>query len=235
MMRMTMLGLALSLALPAAALGSGGSTLDLVAVLPPPPASGSLAEQHELQTVLGVQANRTPTDEAAARADTEHSVFRFADVFGSGFDPAKLPHTAAFFVRLAKYDKATLKPVKNYWHRARPPVISAQVKPLAQEKADDWGYPSGHATLGYSEAVLLSNMVPEKRAEIFARADLYGLHRVVMGVHYPSDVEAGRLAGTVIGAELLHDPDWRADYEAAQTELRASLKLPTTPPKDGPG
>ncbi len=235
MMRTTILGLALLLALPAAASGSGGSTLDLAAVLPPPPAAGSLAEQHELQTVLGVQANRTPADEAAARADTEHSVFRFADVFGSSFDAAKLPHTAAFFVRLASFDKAAVKPVKNYWHHPRPPVVSAQVKPLAEEKADDWSYPSGHATLGYSEAVLLANMVPERRAAIFARADLYALHRVVMGVHFPSDVEAGRLAGTVIGAELLHDPDWQADYEAARAELRASLKLPTTPPRNGPG
>ncbi|MFC4526877.1 phosphatase PAP2 family protein [Dyella halodurans] len=235
MMRMTILGLALSLALSAAASGSGGSTPDLVAVLPPPPAAGSLAAQHELQTVLGVQASRTPADEAAARADNEHSVFRFADVFGSSFEAAKLPHTAALFARLVIYDKAAVKPAKIYWHHPRPPIVSAQVQPLAQEKADDWSYPSGHATLGYSEAVLLANMVPEKRAAIFARADLYAQHRVVMGVHFPSDIEAGRLAGTVIGADLLHDPDWQADYEAARLELRAALKLPTTPPKDGPG
>jgi acid phosphatase (class A) len=232
MMRMTILGLALSLALPVAA---DEARLDLVTALPPPPMPGSVAEQHELQIVLDVQAKRTPQDEAAARADTEHSVFRFADVFGNGFQAQALPHTAAFFDRLAKYDKAAIKPVKDYWRHPRPPVLSTQVKPLAQEKADDWGYPSGHATLGYSEAVLLASMVPEQRAAIFARADLYAEHRVVMGVHFPSDIEAGRLAGTIIGAELLHDAEWRADYEAARAELRASLKLPSISPKDGPG
>ena len=233
MMRKTILLLALSLALPAAA-KEGMHAVDLVALLPPPPMAGSLTEQHELQTVLGVQATRTADDAAAARADTEHSVFRFADVFGDSFKPATLPRTAAFFGRVADYDKAAVKSAKNYWHHPRPPVVSPQVQPLAQEKPDDWGYPSGHATLGYSAAVLLSNMVPEKRAAIFARADLYALHRVVMGVHFPSDVEAGRLSGTVIGAELLHDPEWQADYEAARSELRAALGLPAAP-KEGPG
>ncbi|WP_430390251.1 acid phosphatase [Dyella sp. 20L07] len=228
MMRKTILLLAFSLALPVAA-GESMHTVDLVALLPPPPATGSSTEQHELQTVLGMQSSRTPADAAAARADTEHSVFRFADVFGDSFKPAVLPRTAAFFERVADYDKAAVKSAKNYWRHPRPPVTSPLVQPLAQEKPDDWSYPSGHATLGYSEAVLLSNMVPEKRAAIFARADLYAMHRVVMGVHYPSDIEAGRLSGTVIGAELLKSPEWQADYEAARIELRSSLGLSTTP------
>ena len=139
---------------------------------------------------------------------------------------ASLPKTAAFFARVADVDKAEVKDAKLYWRRARPPVTSDQVHPLSQEKPDDWSYPSGHATFGYTTAILLANMVPEKRAAIFARADLYAQHRVVMGVHFPSDVEAGRLAGTVIGAQLLQQADWQADYQAARTELRAALQLP---------
>jgi acid phosphatase (class A) len=205
------------------------AAIELSNLLPPPPAAGSAMARQELQAVLAAQAARTPADEDAARADTEHSVFRFADVFGDSFNAATLPRSAAFFARVAKFDKAEVKVVKDYWHHPRPPVVSPQVRPLAQEKPDDWSYPSGHATLGYSEAVLLANMVPEKRAEIFARADLYAQHRVVMGVHFPSDVEAGRLAGTVISAQLLHQAEWQADYQAARAELRAALHLPASP------
>src|SRR5579859_305116 len=204
------------------------AAIDLASLLPPPPAAGSPAAKQELKTVLGVQATRTHADEEAARADAEHSVFRFADVFGNDFNAGSLPKTAALFERVAKFDKAEVKVAKEYWHHPRPPFVSPKVKPLAQEKPDDWSYPSGHATLGYSEAVLLANMVPEKRAEIFARADLYAQHRVVMGVHFPSDVEAGRLAGTVIGAQLLQQADWQTDFQAARTELRAALHLPTS-------
>jgi len=213
---------------PALADGNGPA-VDLAALLPPPPAAGSPVARQDLQGVLAVQAHRTPAQIAAAQADRLHSVFRFADVFGASFTPGRLPHTAAFFARVVAYDKGEVKAVKAFWHHPRPVLVSHAVHPLSQEQPDDWSYPSGHSTLGYTEAVLLANMVPERRAAIFARADLYAQHRIVMGVHYPSDVEAGRLAGTVLGSRLLTDPAWHADYSAARAELRQALALPFEP------
>lgn len=198
-------------------------------LLPPPPAAGSAAAQHDLDAVLAAQASRTPQDMAAAKADTERSVFRFADVLGGSVQASALPETEAFFERVAELDKASAKDAKMYWKRPRPAVISDQVHPLSKEKPDDWSYPSGHATFGYTVAVLLSNMVPEKRAAIFARADLYAQHRVVMGVHFPSDLEAGKLAGAVIAAQILRDPQWQRDYNAARDELRHVLSLSAAP------
>jgi acid phosphatase (class A) len=208
---------------------SDHALIALSTVLPPPPAAGSAEAGQDLQTVLAVQQSRTTDEQSAAKADTDRSVFRFADALGSTMQAASLPKTTAFFERVAKLDKAEVADAKLYWRRPRPSVTSDQVHPLSKEKPDDWSYPSGHATFGYTTAVLLANMVPEKRAEIFTRADLYAQHRVVMGAHFPSDVEAGRLAGTVVGAELLHQADWQADYQAARTELRAALHLSATP------
>lgn len=228
MKRTALLMLLLLIGQPALADGNG-PVVDLAALLPPPPAAGSAAARQDLQGVLAVQARRTPAEIAAAQADRLHSVFRFADVFGASFTPQKLPRTAAFFARVVAYDKGEVKTVKAYWHHPRPVLVSHAVHPLSQEQPDDWSYPSGHSTLGYTEAVLLANMVPERRAAIFARADLYAHHRIVMGVHYPSDVEAGRLAGTVLGGRLLTDSAWQADYDAARAELRKALALPAAP------
>jgi len=205
------------------------ATLELSNLLPPPPAVGSTAATQDLQVVLATQQTRTADEQSAAKADTERSVFRFADVFGPAMQPATVPKTAAFFDRVARLDKEEVADAKRYWQHPRPSVVSSQVHALSKEKPDDWSYPSGHATFGYTTAILLANMVPEMRAAIFARADLYAQHRIVMGAHFPSDVEAGRLAGTVIGAELLQQPEWQADYQAARTELRAALKLPASP------
>lgn len=226
MNRLTLIPLLLLATLPAFAADGNAPVVDLAALLPPPPAAGTPAARQDLQGVLAMQARRTPVEIAAARADEAHSVFRFADVFGASFTPKQLPRTATFFARVVAYDKGEVKAVKAFWHHPRPALVSHAVHPLSQEQPDDWSYPSGHSTLGYTEAVLLANMVPERRAAIFARADLYARHRVVMGVHYPSDVEAGRLAGTVLGGRLLDDPAWQADYAAARTELRAALQLP---------
>jgi len=48
----------------------------------------------------------------------------------------------------------------------------------------------------------------------------------VMGVHYPSDVEGGRVAGTLIAAKLVGDPAFRAGLGAVRAELRKALALP---------
>lgn len=215
---------------PALADGDARSpVVEVSNLLPPPPAAGSAAAQHDLDAVLAAQASRTPQDMAAAKADTERSVFRFDDALGGSLQASALPKMEAFFERVAELDKASAKDAKLYWKRPRPAVMSDQVHPLSKEKPDDWSYPSGHATFGYTVAVLLSNMVPEQRVAIFARADLYAQHRVVMGAHFPSDLEAGKLAGTVIAAQILHDPRWQGDYNAARGELRHALGLSAVP------
>ena len=231
MKRLALLSLMLLIGQPALADGvsPNHAGIELSNLLPPPPEAGSAAATQDLQAVLAVQRSRTPAEQSAAKADMERTVFRFADALGPSVQLATLPKTTAFFGRVADFDKAEVKDAKLYWRRARPPVTSDQVQPLSKEKPDDWSYPSGHATFGYTTAILLANMVPEKRAAIFARADLYAQHRVVMGVHFPSDVEAGRLAGTVIGAQLLQQADWQADFQAARAELRAALRLPASP------
>ena len=91
--------LALLIGQPALADGNGPA-VDLAALLPPPPAAGSTAARRDMAGVLAVQARRTPTEIAAAKADQAHSVFRFADVFGAAFTPEQLPRTASFFARV---------------------------------------------------------------------------------------------------------------------------------------
>jgi acid phosphatase (class A) len=71
----------------------------------------------------------------------------------------------------------------------------------------------------------LANMLPEKRAQIMARAWEFGHNRVVGGIHYPSDIEMGRISGMVIAQTISTHPDFKAEFEAAKAELRAALGL----------
>jgi acid phosphatase (class A) len=84
-------------------------------------------------------------------------------------------------------------------------------------------YPSGHATIGAMMAILLAQMVPEQRIALFAKGWSYGDARVVSGVHFPSDVEAGRILGTVLVQLMQGDARFRADYRASRKELRAAI------------
>jgi acid phosphatase (class A) len=208
--------------------------VDLTILLPPPPAPDSAAEKRDEQTILDAQRHRTPAEVARAKAEGEVSVFNFANVFDPNFTKGKLPKLAAFFARVRKAASASVSPAKNYWHRPRPFEINARIHPVAELKDgllnDDKrtynpAYPGGHATFGATCAIILSNMVPEKRAELFARGWEIGDDRIIGGVHYPTDSEAGRIDATVLVYAMMQNPQFQSDFGAAKAELRAMLGL----------
>ncbi|TIU09915.1 MAG: phosphatase PAP2 family protein, partial [Mesorhizobium sp.] len=93
------------------------------------------------------------------------------------------------------------------------------------ELSNSGSWPSGHATVGTMMGIILSDMVPEKRAEIMARAAEYAHNRVVGGIHYPSDVEMGKISGSAIAAVLLSRPDFKTEFKVARSELRSDLGM----------
>ncbi len=199
-------------------------------VLPPPPAVGSAAERAELDAMLRIQAQRTPVQADRAKQDEDISIFRLADALGSPaeFNEKQLPRTTAFFKKVNGAETAVVRPAKKSFDRKRPYDVESKLKPVIGPLAS-LAYPSGHATWAFAAGLVLADMIPEKRAEILARAAEYSDNRVVAGVHYPSDVDAGRISGSVLAAFLFASPQFRADQKAATTELRTALKLPPLP------
>lgn len=200
--------------------------INLLNLLPPPPANDSAETKAEIGEILTIQVTRTKAMEDRAIADAEEDVWRFSDVIDSPkFTKENLPRFAAFFDRVVATEGAVVDPAKDVWKRPRPhllyPDLVKPVVPLSKSGA----YPSGHTTVGTLMGIVLSNMVPEKKAAIMARAWEYGHNREVGGIHYASDIEAGRIAGTVIAETIMTHPDYKAEYEAARTELRDALAL----------
>jgi acid phosphatase (class A) len=70
---------------------------------------------------------------------------------------------------------------------------------------------------------VLAEMLPERRAALFAFGWEYGDARVVSGVHFPSDVEAGRILGTMLVELMSRDARFRNDLRTARRELRRVL------------
>ncbi|AMP08028.1 PAP2 superfamily protein [Collimonas arenae] len=202
--------------------------INLIELLAPPPANESEKTRFELAEVIAVQSTRTPEMVARAQADSAENIWRFADVMGVKFKPEQLPLFTKFFQRVVDSEGAVVDTYKDVWKRPRPYLYSEMVKPVVK-LSHSGSYPSGHATAGTLMGIVLSNMVPEKRAEIMARAAEYANNRVVGGVHYRSDIEAGRITGTVIAARLQTRDDFNQAFEAAKSELRGVLELGPEP------
>lgn len=198
--------------------------LDLTRVLAPPPADDSPRTRAEIETLLSLQRERTPEQEAAARADREMSPFPFADVLGPRFAKDKLPNTAVFFANVLSDQRLFVSPAKKHFDRVRPYVLDPTVQPCLSRPFNA-AYPSGHSTWGHLAGIILANMVPEKAAELHARAALYASHRMLGGVHYPSDVEAGKISAAVIASSLFQNQAFLEDFAKAKAEVRAVLRL----------
>ncbi|HTA17198.1 MAG TPA: phosphatase PAP2 family protein [bacterium] len=203
-----------------------GGQVDLTRLLAPPPAPDSAQTKMEIDELLKIQASRTDAQAAAAIADHDYSVFRFADVMGPAFNPGNLPLTAAFFARVIDTGKSIVEPAKAFWNRERPFTVDSRIMPVMKD-AKSPSYPSGHSTAGNLMAIVLANMVPEKSPAIFARGWIFAQNRLIAGEHFPSDIQAGRISAAVIASHLFENEEFRADFVAARLELRKALGYPT--------
>jgi acid phosphatase (class A) len=202
---------------------------DAVQILPPPPAHDAPLDKADRAAFATTRALKgTPRWEIAANDVAEGAAAvleNFACVLGTRIDQARVPAVINLLER-ARLDlaRATRGP-KVHYRRLRPfvgneaPICVMRTQALA----DSFSYPSGHATQGWAYALILAALVPEKATPILVRGRAYGESRVVCGVHWLSDVVAGRLTGTSVVAALMGDPTFRADLDKARAELRDAL------------
>lgn len=201
------------------------SQLDPSRLLPPPFQDGSPEQQAELADVQKAYKNRTPVRLAQAQWDDKHeSVELFFATLGPKFDLGKLPVTARLLAVVQNEQSVAANIAKRYFLRNRPwaidpSLVPCDYKPHANPRSS---YPSGHATLGYSEGLILASLMPEKAQAILTRARDYAYSRVVCGDHYASDLEASHVLGTELVMLMMRQPKFAADFDAARAELRAA-------------
>lgn len=192
--------------------------LDFAKLLPAPPAPGSIAAAADLDTVMQVQAARTPGEIEWAKAVERDDAFRNRTVLGDWFEPARLPVTAAFFQSLAGDLRAVDAASKKPFQRPRPYQLDARVQPCVSLPASS-SYPSGSALQALVWAELLGELVPEKRAALLARAHRAAWGRVIGGVHFPTDIEAGRRLAAPFLEACRTTPAFVAAFAAVREEF----------------
>ena len=198
--------------------------IQLQKIMPPPPVDGSQAQKAELDELHGLAARRTPAQAAKAKYDAEHKdIFIFADALGEKFTAENLPLAAALGMEISADASDAGKAAKAFFHRDHPYTFDKTLLPICTAKGLPESYPSGHALNGWLLGLALVEMVPEKSAEILARAEEYGHSRLVCSVHYPSDVAASKPLAYALHAAEIRNPAFRRELAAARQEVRARL------------
>lgn len=204
---------------------------DGIALLPPPPAAGSAEAAADLDEARSVFKNRTPAEESRAKKDAGLSFSLFEPAIGPSFAPGKLPKTEALMNKVKAEIGEIIDAPKDYYKRLRPYVVDPQLTLGKPEPS--FSYPSGHSTRGTVYSMVLAEIFPDKKDAILEIGRNIGWDRVLIGKHFPTDVNAGRVLGRAIVHELLANPAFQHDLEAAKAEARAAqgeVKNPAAEP-----
>jgi undecaprenyl-diphosphatase len=76
------------------------------------------------------------------------------------------------------------------------------VDPLAWFPSDRFSFPSGHALNAFAIGSVVALAFPLAAVPVLAVASSVAASRVVLGLHWPSDVLAGALVGLLIGTTV---------------------------------
>jgi acid phosphatase (class A) len=155
-----------------------------------PPTGRLTVEADEIDLVIKANRSKTPEDvEFARKADKPHRLF---SELLSNENPDK-----SWIKSLWKHErnKSITKELKSRIGRPRPYWLDGRVRPIPGLESSDYSFPSGHSAGAYYMASILADRYPNRKEELFSLADRIAQSRVIAGVHYPSDIEAGKRVG----------------------------------------
>jgi acid phosphatase (class A) len=120
-------------------------------------------------------------------------------------------------------DSICTLPKKKYMRRR--PFMRFNEQSLTPEDEEslskNGSYPSGHTLLGWSSALLMMEINPDRANEILTRGYRYGENRIVVGAHWQSDTDAARLAASAAYARLHTSERFLEQMRKAREEYKA--------------
>lgn len=196
--------------------------------------------KQNLATVTDINRDASQSARHQALADAEgiNYLYFLSDAMGprlgkafiAAYDKGELSKAAA----LIKASEVSTGAAKKHFNNPRPFLIQGNsihlvpddvvVKDNHPYSADAGSFPSGHTNTGYTDALLMAQMIPERFDALVTRGARYGYSRIVLGVHYPLDVMGSRMVAERNVAHYLNDAKYRALFNEARDQLRTALE-----------
>ena len=197
----------------------------------PPDTMGAAFTYDIMQYMWGKQMRQNKERADIAIRDAVYSLECIAQEFSEPFGLTISEENTPEIWKLLRDAKATCEAIsgfpKYYYKRKRPfvrfqePTATPEFEP---ELRRNFSYPSGHTILGWASALLLTEINPERADTILARGMMYGESRVIVGAHWQSDVDAGRLAAAAAYARMHTSDRFLEQMRRARQEFQKKRK-----------
>lgn len=199
-------------------------------ILPEPPAYNSLRYQDDVaQYQWGKSVRRTERGKQAvedAGISASYFMTRFSPAMDVQLTPEEYPHLYRLLRRAHLTETQAGAGIKKYYARVRPYQQFAEPSgnPGAENATDFTSYPSGHTHASWLVGMILTAIDPAHTEGIMKTAYELGQSRVILGFHYQSDVDNGRVAASVTFARLCAMDEFQEMLQKAKKEFQKHNK-----------
>ena len=209
---------------------------DMMKFLPGPPDSTSVAFMNDVARYYwGKEMRNDPERAAEATRDAVYGLqtilTEFEEAFGMKISKENTPEIYKVLLEGTVTCDCICTVPKSKYMRRRPfmvfnePTLYPEDEPSLRQNGS---FPSGHTILGWSAALLMTEINPDRATEILARGYRYGENRLIVGAHWQSDTDAGRLAASAAYARLHTNERFLEQMKKAREEFQRQ-KGETTP------
>jgi len=211
-----------------------GEAPNSLLILPPAPTPADAQFAYDMsQYYWGKIQRNTPRGKQAfedAILDIDHVLANFSPCMGIVMTRTTTPVLTDLLAGILVTDSMATGQAKEYYNRTRPFVLFEEQSLTPDDEhylKDNGSYPSGHTCFGWAAALVLAEINPARQNEILKYGYEFGQSRVICGVHFQSDVDAGRVMGAALVARLHADKDFMKKLEKAKKEFaKVSKKYP---------
>lgn len=185
-------------------------------IIAAPPAPQSAEWKKNVAHIIAIQQHPSSKDLKQANEERE---MRPELLLDKAISRQSYPAIYALLDRVGETSLDVTDATKKYWNTRRPYLMDKRVKALI-DAHDNPSYPSGHTTGSYLWAQVLALVWPEKRDMFMARAESIAQHRVLVGMHYPHDLEGGKALASILMGGLLQNAEFQKDLQQAKLEIQ---------------
>lgn len=178
--------------------------------LPLPPAPQDARQKKDEAELFDWQSKRQEKDCAEAKSEVMVSLESFYGPKSTLLTQTEVKKWTVFFEHVRNDADFFIQKLKKDFPRQRPFLYLTDLHPCVPREVTG-AYPSGHAVLSKLFALILSDLYPERQTKLELRGQEIGQHRVLSGMHHPSDIEAGRELASLIYQELKKSPSFQKE------------------------
>jgi acid phosphatase (class A) len=202
----------------------GGQQWQAAVALPPPtyPVTPKMIDE-----VLVLAVAERP--EALGEIVEEDQNFQLRWLQLLNMSATSYPHTFLLMKLMARVGEFTMVKLKlqysnmagaappPYWYQPRPSQVCPTLYPPVTVPGHP-SYPAGHALIGTLTSECLADLLPQYKEPLRTLAARVAMNRVIAGLHYREDIDAGAKAAVALKPFLIACPFYAATFALAQAE-----------------